>query len=137
MALSKAEARDKIAALSKELELEPPANLDQIDKLDQLMPLVEELEAKKAAKSPPPLPGAPGAGRVGSPPPAPSELQQPEPKAVVATTYKVNEGKSVQTKRGLIGALEHLFPADFVGGQADLDHWVANDYVTKTEHLGQ
>jgi hypothetical protein len=74
MALSKAEARDKIVALSKELDIAAPDNLDQIDKLDQLMPLVEELEAKKAAKSPPPpAPPAPSASgpRVGGPPPAP------------------------------------------------------------------
>jgi hypothetical protein len=49
----------------------------------------------------------------------------------------VNEGKSVQTKRGLIGALEHVWPLDFGGGQVDLDHWVANGYVTKTDHVEQ
>jgi hypothetical protein len=136
MALSKAEARDRIVALSKELEIEAPANLDQIDKLDQLMPLVEDLEAKKAAKAPAP-PTPPAGPRVGAPPPAPSETAPPPQKKLVATTYKVNEGKSLQTKRGLIGALEHVWPTDFGGGQADLDHWVTHEYVTKTEHFEQ
>lgn len=141
MALSKAEAREKIASLSKELGVEAPANLEQIDKLDQLMPLVEELEAKKAAgaqgqdgaKSD----AAPPARGVGSPPPPPSEALPPPEKKLVATSYKVAEGKSVQTKRGLIGALEHVWPTDFNGGQADLDHWVSHEYVIKTDHFEQ
>lgn len=146
MALNKAETRTAIVALSKEIGEEVPANLEQLDKLELLTPILESLQAKKAALTPA---GAPiksgdvapsaetnGVG-VGSPPPPPSELEPPAPKKVVATTYLVNEGKMVTTKRGPIGAFEHVWPTDFSGGQKDMDHWVTHEYVTKTEHFEQ
>lgn len=148
---SKAETRAAIVALSSELGKEPPAGLEQIDKMDQLEPLLKALEAEKASKAstpPAPTPPAPPAGDgtggdgvtelsdVGGPPPPPT-LEDPEgPKQLVATTYVVNEGRMVTTKRGAIGALEHVWPTDFRGGQKDLDHWVAHGFVTKTDHYG-
>jgi hypothetical protein len=146
MALSKAETRSEILRLAKELDVEAPANLEQIDKLDLLLPILEGLQAKKAdadeASGAGTGDGATGAGgaaaEVGGPPPPPTLPELPAaPKKLVATTYVVNEGKMVTTKRGPIGALEHVWPKDFAGGQRDLDHWVAHGFVTKTDHFEQ
>jgi hypothetical protein len=138
---SKVETRASIVSLSKELNLEVPADLEQIDKLVDLESMLKSLEDKKAALAPLATGTTPAVGSevggIGAPPPPPSELEPPAPKKVVATTYLVNEGKSVTTKRGVIGALEHVWPKDFDGGQRDLDHWVTHSYVTKTDHYEQ
>ncbi len=138
---SKVDTRASIVALSKELNVEVPADLEQIDKLVDLEAMLKVLEDKKAALSPAvgTTPTAAGSGDApGAPPPPPSfGVPEEAKKNVVAVTYVVKEGKSLQTRRGHIGALEHLWPEDFNGGQADLDHWVANDFVTKTEHFEQ
>lgn len=138
--MSKAEMRQAILALSKELGIEAPANLEQIDKIDLLQPILEALQAKKAEADETDDEAGNGsetAPKVGSPPPPPTIEEPAPPKKVVATTYVVNEGKMVTTKRGPIGALEHVWPKDFAGGQKDLDHWVAHEYVTKTDHYEQ
>lgn len=139
---SKSETRAAIINLSKELGKELPAGLDQIDKLDQLQPLLDALEAEKLGRANSSVGDdgvtssiVAGAG-VGGPPPAPTETEQQEELPIIATTYAVNEGKQVTTKRGAIGALEQLWPSDFAGGQKDLDHWVSNGFVTKTDHRG-
>jgi hypothetical protein len=146
MALSKAETRAAIATLSKDLGVEPPANLEQLDKLETLTPLLEALQAQAAGKkSDDPIVSGVAASSgvttetpgIGAPPPPPSEIEPAAPKKVVATTYVVNEGKMVTTKRGTIGALEHVWPDDFGGGQRDLDHWVTHSYVTKTDHFAK
>lgn len=143
---SKVETRASIVSLSKELNLEVPADLEQIDKLVDLEALLKSLEDKKAALAPPiitpavtKVAGADGASEegAGGPPPPPSFGKPDDPKKVVATTYVINEGKSLQTLRGHIGALEHVWPNDFKGGHEDLDHWVVNGFVTKTEHYEQ
>lgn len=148
MALSKAETRQAILTLSKELGVEAPANLEQIDKLDLLQPILEALQEKKAEADEASKEGqssgdgadgsSADAAGVGAPPPPPT-IPEPAapPKKLVATTYVVNEGKVVTTKRGAIGALEHVWPKDFAGGQRDLDHWVAHEFVTKTDHYEQ
>lgn len=148
MALSKAETRDAIASLAKELGEEVPANLAQLDKLELLTPILEGLQQKKAdlkvdaSESD----GDDEAGKdgvnsnpgVGAPPPEPTLPEPPAaPTKLVAVTYVVAEGKQVTTKRGAIGALEHVWPKDFAGGQKDLDHWVAHGFVTKTQHFEQ
>jgi hypothetical protein len=141
MALSKAEARQAIASLAKELGGDAPANLEQIDTLDLLQPSLEGLQAKKAEAD---GDGAQGAGDeggegsgagIGAPPPPPTDVDPPAPKKKVATSYVVEIGKMVTTKRGTIGALEHVWPTDFAGGQRDLDHWVTHGFVTKTDHF--
>jgi hypothetical protein len=126
---SKAETRAAIVSLAKELNVTTP-DLDAIDKLEPLEALLKELQDKKAAAAggPPPAPAAPPA----SPPPSASEPEAP--KVLVATTYTVEESKSVTTLRGTIGALEPVWAQDFKGGQKDLDHWVAEGFVKKTEH---
>lgn len=134
---SKVEVRASIVALSKELNLEVPAGLEQVDKIVDLESMLKELEDKKAAFAPKTEPTPEAAGGIGGPPPPPSELEPPAPKKVVATTYVVAEGKKVTTKRGEIGALETVWPKDFDGGQRDLDHWVTHSYVTKTDHFEQ
>jgi hypothetical protein len=149
---SKAETRLAIIALARELGEEPPANLEQIDKLDQLVPILEALQARKpggpppppapdpnvapSADAPPAAVGATNTDGAGAPPPPLTPPAAPTERKVVATTYAVKEGKSVTTKRGEIGALQPVWPQDFRGAQADLDHWVANGYVEKTEHFG-
>jgi hypothetical protein len=145
MALSKAETRQAIAALSKELGVDAPANLEQIDKLDLLQPILEALQIRKADAAGDGAAddgdgstddGATATGGVGGPPPPPTDVEPPAPKTMkVATTYVVAEGKTVTTKRGVIGALEHVWPADFAGGQKDLDHWVSHESVIKTDHF--
>lgn len=145
MALSKAETRDAIASLAKELGEEVPANLAQLDKLDLLTPILEALQQKKAD-----LKGDDEAGGdvdkdginsnagVGAPPPPPTLPEPPAaPTKLVAITYEVALGKQVTTKRGDIGALETVWPKDFAGGQKDLDHWVAHGFVIETKHYEQ
>lgn len=141
--MSKAEMRQAILALSKELGVEAPANLEQIDKVDLLQPILDALQQQKLAAATTDDDGAndstgsgPTGPGVGAPPPPPTLEEIPEEKPVIATTYVVAEGKSVTTKRGAIGALEHVWPNDFSGGQKDLDHWVAHGFVTKTDHRG-
>jgi hypothetical protein len=142
MALSKAETRTAIVNLSKELDVEVPANLEQMDKLELLTPILEALQAQKVdLKNDEDGAGGDEASDkpgVGGPPPAPTLPDPPAPKGkVVATTYVVAEGKMVTTKRGNIGALEHVWPKDFAGGQKDLDHWVTHGHVIKTDHSEQ
>jgi hypothetical protein len=139
---SKAETRATILSLAKELDVTVP-DVEQIDKLEPLEALLKELQDKKAALSPQvgtsiaAVPTAAATPAVGAPPPAPTLAKLPEKRKVVATTYVVAEGKSVTTLRDEIGALEHIWPSDFGGGQKDLDHWVANGFVTKTDHFEQ
>jgi hypothetical protein len=131
---SKVENRATIIALSAELGIAPPENLEQIDKQVDLETIIADLEKKNAEKS---GSGASTGAGAGGPPPPPSHAEPPPPKKVVATTYQVGLGKSVTTKRGQIGALEPVWPSDFRGGQADLDHWVDNGFVTKVDHFKQ
>jgi hypothetical protein len=145
MALSKAETRDAIATLAKELGEEVPANLAQLDKLELLTPILEALQQKKAdlkvdddAGGDVDKDGINSTAGVGGPPPPPTLPELPAtPTKLVATTYVVALGKQVTTKRGAIGALETVWPKDFAGGQKDLDHWVAHGFVDKTEHFEQ
>lgn len=145
MALSKAETREAIASLAKELGEEVPANLAQLDKLELLTPILEALQQKKAdlkdddeAGGEDNKDGLTSNAGVGAPPPPPTLPEPPAaPTKHVATTYVVAEGKKVTTKRGDIGALEHVWPRDFAGGQKDLDHWVAHGFVTETKHYEQ
>lgn len=145
---SKVENRATIVALSAQLGIAAPENLEQIDKQVDLEALIADLEKKLAEKA-----GASGAGGAdseattvvtppdlsgaGAPPPPFTPTEPESPKKVVATTYAVKLGKVVTTKRGDIGALEPVWPTDFGGGQEHLDHWVAQGYVTKTEHYEQ
>lgn len=138
---SKSEMRQEILALSKELGVEAPANLEQIDKVDLLAPILEALQGQKASaasrdeENDDDDSASDVVAHIGAPPPPPTLPDPPAEKKLVAVTYVVSEGKQVTTKRGAIGALEHVWPKDFGGGQSDLDHWVTHGFVTKTEHF--
>jgi hypothetical protein len=138
---SKVENRATIVALCAELGVAAPENLEQIDKQVDLEALIADLEKRKAEKAGGTGADGVGAGAVsadgaGGPPPLPTNPGPEAPKKIVATTYEVNLGKSVTTKRGAMGALQPVWPEDFAGGQKDLDFWVSNGAVKKTEHLG-
>lgn len=129
-------------------------------KNSQLVELVEGLTAKLTGAPPsPPVDGnaagpegGPPAGRPLEPPPArdaqepPSRLvdgandgavggsPKPAPTGpVLRYPYTVAEGKTLECRRGRLGAFAPVSSSDFSGGQEELNGLVAKGYVVHTQ----
>ncbi len=91
-------------------------------------------ESEPKAKAQAPAPAAPPARAPidGAAQPAQGGAPVAGEKPVFRYPYVVAEGKSIVTKRGLIGAFGRVKAEDFANGQQDLDALVASGAVVKS-----